>query len=146
MIHFNLNADMAESYGPWTMGNDDALLPVINSANIACGFHGGDYNIMAETMKKASAHGVSIGAHPGFYDLHGFGRRQLNLSLNEIENLIAYQLGAAMASASLVGVKVTHVKPHGALNNMAANNADMALAIARAIKAVDRSQIFLAPA
>ena len=145
MTNFNLNADMAESYGPWTMGNDDALLPVINSANIACGFHGGDYNIMAETMKKASAHGVSIGAHPGFYDLHGFGRRQLNLSLNEIENLIAYQLGAAMASASLVGAKVTHVKPHGALNNMAANNADMALAIARAIKAVDRSQIFLAP-
>ena len=146
MTNFNLNADMAESYGPWTMGNDDALLPVINSANIACGFHGGDYNIMAETMKKASANGVSIGAHPGFYDLHGFGRRKLNLSLNEIENLIAYQLGAAMASASLVGAKVTHVKPHGALNNMAANNADMALAIARAIKAVDRSQIFLAPA
>lgn len=145
MTNFNLNADMAESYGPWKMGNDDALLPVINSANIACGFHGGDYHIMAETMKKAAAHGVSIGAHPGFYDLHGFGRRQLNLSLNEIENLIAYQLGAAIGAAALVGAKVTHVKPHGALNNMAANHADMAMAIARAVKAVDKSQIFLAP-
>ena len=145
MTNFNLNADMAESYGPWTMGNDDALLPVINSANIACGFHGGDYHIMAKTMKKAVSHDVSIGAHPGFYDLHGFGRRQLNLSLSEIEHLIAYQLGAAIGAASLIGAKVTHVKPHGALNNMAANNADMAMAIARAIKAVDASQIFLAP-
>ncbi len=145
MTTFNLNADMAESYGPWVMGNDDALLPVINSANIACGFHAGDHNIMTNTMRKAAEHHVSIGAHPGFYDLHGFGRRQMNLSLAEIEHLIAYQLGAAIGAAALAGVKVTHVKPHGALNNMAATNADMAMAIARAVKAVDKSQIFLAP-
>lgn len=145
MTTFNLNADMAESYGPWVLGNDDALLPVINSANIACGFHAGDHNIMTNTMRKAAEHHVSIGAHPGFYDLHGFGRRQMNLSLDEIEHLIAYQLGAAIGAAALAGVKVTHVKPHGALNNMAATNADMAMAIARAVKAVDKSQIFLAP-
>lgn len=145
MTTFNLNADMAESYGPWVMGNDDALLPVINSANIACGFHAGDHNIMTNTMRKAAEHHVSIGAHPGFYDLHGFGRRQMNLSLAEIEHLIAYQLGAAIGAAALAGVKVTHVKPHGALNNIAATNADMAMAIARAVKAVDKSQIFLAP-
>ncbi|MEC8728698.1 MAG: 5-oxoprolinase subunit PxpA [Pseudomonadota bacterium] len=145
MSVFNLNADMAESYGPWVMGNDDALLPVINSANIACGFHAGDYNIMVNTMRNAAAHNVSIGAHPGFYDLHGFGRRQINLSLDEIEHLIAYQLGAALGAAALAGAKVTHVKPHGALNNMAATHADIAKAIARAIKAVDATQIFLAP-
>jgi UPF0271 protein len=145
MTTFNLNADMAESYGPWVMGNDDDLLPVINSANIACGFHAGDHNIMTNTMRKAAEHQVSIGAHPGFYDLHGFGRRQIHLSLDEIEHLIAYQLGAAIGAAALAGVKVTHVKPHGALNNMAATNADMAMAIARAVKAVDKSQIFLAP-
>ena len=144
-MDFNLNADMAESYGPWVMGNDEALLPIINSANIACGFHAGDYNIMANTMRKAMENHVSIGAHPGFYDLHGFGRRPINLSVNEVEHLIAYQLGAAMGAAALAGAKVTHVKPHGALNNMAANNIDMAMAIARAVKAVDASQIFLAP-
>lgn len=145
MTEFNLNADMAESYGPWVMGNDDALLSVINTANIACGFHAGDYNIMANTMRKAASNNVSIGAHPGFYDLHGFGRRQIHLSLSEIEHLIAYQLGAAIGAASLVGVTVSHVKPHGALNNMAAKNRDMAMAIAKAVKAVDPDQIFLAP-
>ena len=146
MTYFNLNADMAEGYGIWTLGDDEALLAIVNSANIACGFHGGDHNIMPRVMKAAHQRGVSIGAHPGFYDLHGFGRRPMNLSLNEIENLIAYQLGAAQAMASLVGADISHVKPHGALNNMAAADLDMALAIARAIKAVDPSQILLAPA
>lgn len=142
---FNLNADMAEGYGPWKMGDDEGLLDLVQTANIACGFHAGDANIMARVMEKAHQNGVSIGAHPGFQDLHGFGRRQLRLSLKEIENLIAYQLGAALAMADLVGAKVTHVKPHGALNNMAAVDADMSTAIARAIKAVDAGQILLAP-
>ena len=145
MTFYNLNSDMAEGYGPWTMGDDEGLLDVVQSANIACGYHGGDHNIMARVMAKASKARVSIGAHPGFYDLHGFGRRQMSLSMAEIENIIAYQLGAALAIAALVGAKVSHVKPHGALNNMACNNAEMAMAIAKAVKAVDDKQIFLAP-
>ena len=142
---FNLNADMAEGYGPWQMGDDEGLLGLVQSANIACGFHAGDANIMARVMASAHEKGVSIGAHPGFQDLHGFGRRKMNLSMAEIENLMAYQLGAALAMAALAGAQVTHVKPHGALNNMAAVDEDMSMAIARAIKAVDASQILLAP-
>ena len=144
---FNLNADMGESFGAWRMGDDNALLSIIDSANIACGFHAGDYNIMATTMASAVKHGVSIGAHPSFYDLHGFGRRPLALPAGEIENLIAYQLGASLGAAALLGadVSVTHVKPHGALNNMACADADIATAIAKAVKAVDSSQILLAP-
>lgn len=142
---FNLNADMAEGYGPWQMGDDEGLLGLVQSANIACGFHAGDANIMARVMASADEKGVSIGAHPGFQDLHGFGRRKMTLSVAEIENLMAYQLGAALAMAALVGARITHVKPHGALNNMAAVDQDMSMAIARAIKAVDASQILLAP-
>jgi len=144
-MQYNLNSDMAEGYGPWKMGDDEGLLDLVHSANIACGLHAGDYNIMASVMRRASEKGVSIGAHPGFHDLHGFGRRQIRLSEAEIENLIAYQLGAALAMAELVGTRVTHVKPHGALNNMAATDQGMSMAIARAIRAVDPSQILLAP-
>lgn len=144
-MQYNLNSDMAEGYGPWKMGDDEGLLDLVHSANIACGLHAGDYNIMASVMRMASAKGVSIGAHPGFHDLHGFGRRQIRLSEAEIENLIAYQLGAALAMAELVGARVTHVKPHGALNNMAATDQGMSMAIARAVRAVDPSQILLAP-
>lgn len=143
---FNLNSDMAEGYGPWKMGDDDGLLEVVQSANIACGFHAGDHNIMATVMASAKAKGVSIGCHPGFFDLHGFGRRQIRLTEAEIENLIAYQLGASLAMASLVGARVTHVKPHGGLNNMACADYGMSAAIARAIKSVDPDQILLAPA
>ena len=146
MKQFNLNSDMAEGYGPWTMGDDEGLLNIVQTANIACGFHAGDHNIMAAVMKKAHVRGVSIGAHPGFYDLHGFGRRQMRLSDHEIENLMAYQIGAACAMASLVGASVTHVKPHGALNNMACADRDMANAITRAHKAVAPELILLAPA
>lgn len=146
MQQFNLNSDMAEGYGPWTMGDDDGLLDIVQTANIACGFHAGDHNIMASVMKKAHDRHVSIGAHPGFYDLHGFGRRQLRLNDQEIENLIAYQTGAACAMASLVGASVTHVKPHGALNNMACADRSMADAITRALKAVIPDLILLAPA
>ena len=145
MTNFNLNADMAEGYGPWRMGDDDALLKIISSANIACGFHAGDYQIMGAVMKSADSQGVSIGAHPGFYDLHGFGRRQMNLSDAEIERLIAYQLGASLGVAAAEQVRVTHIKPHGAINNMACSDAGLSAAIARAVKAVDPNIIMLAP-
>lgn len=144
-MKFNLNADMAEGYGPWKMGDDDGLLTIIKSANIACGFHAGDHNIMADVMQKADRQGVSIGTHPGFLDLHGFGRRQMTLSLAEIERLMAYQIGASLGMADLVGVKVTHFKAHGAISNMACADGDMAEAICRAVAAVDKELIMLAP-
>ncbi|MGU9962024.1 MAG: LamB/YcsF family protein [Candidatus Puniceispirillales bacterium WSBS_2018_MAG_OTU23] len=146
MTFYNLNSDMAEGYGPWTMGDDDGLLDLVHSANIACGYHAGDHNIMAKVMRSAAAKGVSIGSHPGFYDLHGFGRRQMQLNAAEIENLTAYQLGAAEGVAALVGVNVSHVKPHGALNNMACRDRDMADAIVRAVTSVVPNHILLAPA
>ena len=137
---------MAEGFGPWTMGDDDGLLNIVQSANIACGFHAGDYNIMASVMASAHKKGVSLGAHPGFDDLHGFGRRKMTLSQAEIENIIAYQTGAALAMAALVGAEITHIKAHGALNNMACADRGMADAISRAIKAVAPDLIMLAPA
>ena len=145
MTDFNLNADMAEGYGPWRMGDDDGLLQIISSANIACGFHAGDYQIMGQVMSKAQQQGVSIGAHPGFYDLHGFGRRQMSLSVAEVERLIAYQLGASLGIAAREQVALTHIKPHGAINNMACADKALAAAIVRAVKAVDPSIIMLAP-
>ena len=145
-MKFNLNADMAEGYGPWKMGDDDGLLTLIKSANIACGFHAGDHNIMAQVMQQAHQKGVSIGAHPGFLDLHGFGRRKMSLSLAELERLMAYQIGASLGMASVVNARVTHVKVHGALSNMACADADMAAALCRAVKAVDSALILLSPA
>ena len=146
MKQFNLNADMAEGYGPWDMGDDEGLLDIVQTANIACGFHAGDFNIMARTMAAAGAKGVGVGAHPGFYDLHGFGRRPMQLPEGEIENLMAYQIGASLGIAAKVGVTISHVKPHGAINNMACADQSIAGAIARSIKAVDPGQILLAPA
>ncbi len=145
MKNFNLNADIAEGFGSWKMGNDNDLLDIISSANIACGFHAGDYNIMGQTMNIAKKKGVSIGAHPGFFDLHGFGRRRINLNLNEVERLISYQLGAAIGIADLENVSVTHIKPHGAINNMACIDKNLSKAIMRAVKAVDSDVIVLAP-
>lgn len=142
----NLNSDLGESFGPWPMGNDAAMLGIVKSANVACGFHAGDPSVMTETVKLAKANGVSIGAHPSFPDLQGFGRRQMKLSAAELEALIAYQTGALMGVAASQGHAVTHVKPHGALSNMASVDAAMADAIARAIKAVDPKLIFLATA
>lgn len=146
MQRFNLNCDMAEGYGPWSMGDDDGLLEIVQTANIACGYHGGDHNIMARVMKSAQAQNVSIGAHPGFYDLHGFGRRPMQLAHREIENLLAYQIGAACSIATLVDAEITHIKPHGALNNMACADRPMSDAITRAVKAVSPNLILLAPA
>jgi UPF0271 protein len=136
----DLNCDMGEGFGPWPMGDDEAMLDIVSSANIACGFHAGDPSIMFRTAEIAKRKGVAVGAHPGFNDLHGFGRRMIRGdSPAEIERMIAYQIGAMQAVASLAGHKVTYVKVHGALNNMANEDEDLALAIARAIKGVDAS-------
>jgi UPF0271 protein len=142
----NLNSDLGESFGAWHMGDDKAMLGIVKSANIACGFHGGDPTVMRDTVRLAKANGVSIGAHPSFPDLQGFGRRQMKMSPAEIEALIAYQTGALMGIAAAEGVRVTHVKPHGALSNMASVEPELAAAIARAIKAVDPQLIFLVTA
>jgi UPF0271 protein len=128
------------------MGNDSAMLDIVTSINVACGYHAGDPQIMAQTFKAAKARGVAIGAHPGFPDLWGFGRRRLPFSPGEIERIIAYQIGAALGLASYAGARLGHVKPHGALSNIAMENEEVARAIARAVKAVDPSLVFLAPA
>ena len=146
MTAVNLNADLGEGYGRYTVGNDEAVLKLVKSASIACGFHAGDPVIMATTVRLARAHGVSIGAHPSFDDLRGFGRRQIRMNAQELEYLVAYQIGALQAIAAGAGARVTHVKPHGALNNMAHVDPDYARAIARGIKATDPDLIFVATA
>jgi UPF0271 protein len=140
----DLNCDLGESFGAWQMGNDAAMIDLATSVNVACGFHAGDADTMRKTVQLAKARGVSIGAHPGYRDLHGFGRRPVaGLSAAEIENLVAYQIGALQAVATLAGHKVTHVKAHGALSNVACEDDMTARAIASAIKAVDRTLKFV---
>ncbi|WP_416368810.1 LamB/YcsF family protein [Tritonibacter mobilis] len=128
----DLNADMGESFGPWVMGRDAEVLDVVTSANVACGVHAGDWDVMAQTMADAVARGVGIGAHPGFPDLQGFGRRKLHLPHESLGNLVQYQVGAAQAMAEAAGGKVRHLKLHGAMANMAAADYDMALACYKA--------------
>ena len=135
MPSIDLNCDCGESFGAYTMGDDAAMLDIVTSANVACGFHGGDPEVMAATFRMAKEKGVAVGAHPGFPDLWGFGRRRLPFSTDEIERLVAYQIGAAQALAAYAGHKITHVKPHGALSNVAMEERDVARAIARARRA-----------
>ena len=139
----DLNADMGESFGPWKMGNDAALLDIVSSANIACGFHAGDPDTMAQTMALAAQKGVGIGAHPGFQDLQGFGRRRLKLSDTELANMITYQLGAAQAMAKRLDTKVRHLKLHGAMSNMASEDAQMARICYQAALDVDPDLIIM---
>jgi UPF0271 protein len=139
----NINADMAEGFGPYEIGADMALLDIVGSANIACGMHGGDPGIMRRVAAEAQARGVSIGAHPGFDDRWGFGRRQMEMAPDALEHLVAYQIGAMQAMAAHAGARVSHVKVHGALNNMACKRADYAEAIARAVARVDPGLIHL---
>lgn len=145
-MRVDLNADMGEGFGPWRMGDDAALLGVVTSANIACGMHAGDANVMAGVMRAAAAQDVGIGAHPGFADLQGFGRRRLKLSAEELANLVAYQLGAAQGMARLAGTRVRHLKLHGALSNMAAEDAAIARACYGAAVALDPQIILVAQA
>lgn len=143
-ISVDLNSDLGEGFGPWSMGDDGAMLDIVSSANLACGFHAGDPVIMTDTAKVAREKGVAIGAHPAFFDLWGFGRRRIvGDSPADIEKMVAYQIGALQGVAALAGHRVTHVKPHGALYNMAVADAALAGAIARAIRAVDPGLLFV---
>ncbi|QFT91094.1 LamB/YcsF family protein [Bacillus sp. THAF10] len=141
MSRVDLNSDLGESFGAYTIGNDQAVLQYISSANIACGYHAGDHNVLMDTVKKATKLGVSIGAHPGFPDLAGFGRRNVHMHPNEIFNMVVYQIGAIQAAATVNGTRVHHVKPHGALYNMASKNQEIAIAIAKAVYAIDSSLV-----
>ena len=140
----NLNADIAEGWGAYDIGDDAALMKLVKSASVACGFHGGDHNTMHRICMLARQEGVSIGAHPGFNDLWGFGRRQIRMAPSDLEYMIAYQIGALQAIARYADLEVTHLKVHGALSNMAAVDESYAMAIARAIKVVDRYLIYMA--
>jgi 5-oxoprolinase (ATP-hydrolysing) subunit A len=140
----DLNADLGEGFGAWRMGDDEALLGIVTSANVACGFHAGDPDIMARTFARAAERKVAVGAHVAFPDLAGFGRRRMPMTPLEIERAVAYQIGAAQALAAYAGHRLTHVKAHGALANIAEGDADVASAIARAIRAVDPALTLLA--
>lgn len=143
----DLNADLGEGFGPWRMGDDAAMLAIVSSASIACGFHAGDPQIMRRTIAEASRRGVSVGAHPGFDDLKGFGRRvPRQLDLDELGADLAYQIGAFAGVAALAGLAPRHVKLHGALSNLAAVDDDLALALGSVIRSVDPALIWLVPA
>lgn len=132
-----LNADMGESYGPWVMGLDHEVMPHVDLANVACGFHASDPDVMRTTVRLAKQHGVRVGAHPAYPDLVGFGRRSLACSAAEIENLVLYQLGALSGMCRAEGLEVSYVKPHGALYNDMARDAEIMAAVMRAILAFD---------
>ncbi|MGB8646464.1 MAG: 5-oxoprolinase subunit PxpA [Anaerolineae bacterium] len=133
----DLNSDLGESFGVYTLGADAELFPLITSANIACGFHAGDPQVMERTVALARAHGVAIGAHPGYPDLAGFGRRAMEAGEIEIENFVLYQIGALAGFCRAQGAPLRHVKPHGALYNMASRDLKVARAIARAVARYD---------
>jgi 5-oxoprolinase (ATP-hydrolysing) subunit A len=137
----DINCDMGESFGAYHIGADDEVFPFITSANIACGFHGGDPAVMRTTVAKAAAHGVAVGAHPGLQDLIGFGRRTMDVTPEEAYDLVVYQVGALLGFARAAGVAMQHVKAHGALYNMAAASAPLSSAIARGVRDVDASLI-----
>jgi UPF0271 protein len=139
----DLNADVGESFGPWTMGDDERLIPLVSSVNIACGAHAGDPATMARTVALALAHGVAIGAHPGYPDLAGFGRREIDMSAADLEASLIAQIGALEAIARSQGTSLRHVKPHGALYNRAARDATLAAAIAGAIARLDRRLVLV---
>lgn len=137
MKRIDLNGDLGESFGAWRMGDDDALLTLLTSANIACGFHAGDPDVMQRTVQRAKALGVAIGAHVSLPDLQGFGRREMSVSPNEVYALSLYQIGALHAFTRAAGVPMAHVKPHGALYNMAARDRFLADAIVAAMHDFD---------
>src|SRR6188508_647612 len=140
-MRIDLNSDLGESFGPWPMGQDAALMASISSASVACGFHAGDPGAMRETIALAKAHGVAVGAHPGFPDLVGFGRREIKATPREVEDFVLYQVAALAGMAATQGARLQHVKAHGALYNMACRDRSLADAIARAVVAFDKSLI-----
>ena len=137
----DLNADVGESFGAWSMGADLALLPLVTSINVACGFHAGDPSVMDATVAAAARAGVAVGAHPGYYDLRGFGRRAQNADPHEVEQDVLYQVGALFAFARAHGLPLTHVKPHGALYNQAAFEEPLAAAVVRGIARASRDLV-----
>lgn len=140
-MRIDLNSDLGESFGPWPMGQDAELMASISSANVACGFHAGDPGAMRATIALAKANGVAVGAHPGFPDLVGFGRREIAATPQEVEDLVLYQVAALAGIAAAQGVRLQHVKAHGALYNMACRNRALAEAIARAVSSFDKDLI-----
>ncbi len=139
----DINSDMGEAFGLYTMGADIELLDYVTSANVACGFHAGDPLVMANTVREAASKGVAVGAHPGLPDLMGFGRRRMEISPEEAEAYVLYQVGALWAFAKRASLRLQHVKVHGALYHMAARDPDLALAIARGLARIDREMILL---
>ena len=133
----DLNSDVGESFGSYTLGLDKEIIPLVSSANIACGYHAGDPAVMRQTVALAIKHGVGLGAHPGLPDLVGFGRRAMDVTLEEIRDLVTYQIGALQAVAALQGARLQHVKPHGALYNMAVRNPDIWDAVAEVTGKLD---------
>ena len=142
-MRIDLNSDVGESFGPWRMGQDRAVIPAITSANVACGFHAGDPGVMRETVALARAAGVAVGAHPGFPDLAGFGRRDMHCSPQEVEDMVVYQVAALAGVAARQGVRLQHVKAHGALYNMACRDRALADAVANATRSIDAGLILL---
>ena len=140
-MRIDINADVGESFGAYTIGNDVAVMRSITSASVAAGFHAGDPSVLRQTIRLAKSHGVAVGAHPGFLDLVGFGRREMHLRPGDVEDLVLYQIAAVAGVAAAEGVKIQHVKPHGALFNMAARDRTLAAAIASAVACFDRSLI-----
>ena len=143
-MRVDLNCDMGESFGNWTIGDDAAILPFVSSVNIACGFHAGDPSVMRVTVQAAAAHHVAVGAHPGLPDLAGFGRREMAVSPQAVYDMTSYQIGALRGIARAAGVTVKHIKPHGALYNMAAVHSPIADAIALAVRDTDGSLTLVA--
>ena len=142
----DINSDVGESFGSYKLGKDEEVFPLVSSVNIACGFHAGDPHVMRKTIALARKHGVAPGAHPGFPDLLGFGRRNMDASLDEIRDYVAYQTGALQAFAAKEGLKLQHVKPHGALYNMASRNLGMWDAMAEVVSQLDKDLILVAMA
>jgi UPF0271 protein len=144
MLRVDLNADVGESFGAYAVGDDRALMPLITSASVAAGFHAGDPSVLRGTIRLAASHGVSVGAHPGFPDLVGFGRRDMSVSSSDAEDFVLYQIAAVAGVAAAEGIRIQHVKPHGALYNMAMKNAALAEAIVKAVAAFDKRLIVFA--
>lgn len=144
MFRVDLNSDLGESYGRYTIGMDERIIPLVTSANVACGYHASDPVVMQRTVREAKKAGIGVGAHPGFPDLMGFGRREMAVSPAEAKAYTLYQLGALAAFCQAEGVKLQHVKPHGAMYNMAARDYELARAICEAVAEFDRNLIVLA--
>ena len=142
MLSVDLNCDMGESFGAWQMGNDAALMDYVSSVNVACGFHAGDASVIRKTIETAIEKNVRVGAHPSFPDLQGFGRRPMKMSSEEIFDIVLYQVAALKGMCEASGAKLHHVKPHGALYNQAATDKNLAEAIAKAVKAIDKNLTF----